>query len=224
MLNYKGMSDRTKKLRKTAFETSLPDPPTDSIVASYFSRPPKYSEEEQKQMYVRYVEKVFKKLHPRRILHLEEKWPLGHWLRNTRSCARLTQEDIGDAIGQSANYVAKIETEEVPPWEIHSREAAKLAILFCLHVDALAEMAYASHAVREARKRLPDDLPALGFNTETTGPSVDLAIDLYYARNSPPVNALPQIERWLSDVRDAMRKEAQTRKMEQNMRKSPAKK
>src|SRR5947209_20330878 len=69
MLNYKGMSDRTKKLRKTAFETSLPDPPTDSIVASYFSRPSKYSEEEQKQMYVRYVEKVFRKLHPRKIVH-----------------------------------------------------------------------------------------------------------------------------------------------------------
>jgi transcriptional regulator with XRE-family HTH domain len=215
-----GMGDRTKKLRETAFEITLWTPLTDSIVDEFLSMPMEYSEEEQKQMYARYVEKALKKLHPKRIVRLAEQWPLGHWLKATRSSGHLTREDIADTIGQSASYIMQIETEQILPWEIPSDEAAKLAILFRVHIDALGEMVYASYAVREARKKLPSDLSSLGLNTETIGPSVDLAIDLYYARNSPPVNALPQIEKWLNEVRDAMKKEARARKIQQNMRKS----
>lgn len=220
MLNYKGMSDRTNKLRKSAFEASLPAPPTDLVVDTYLSLPSEYSEEEQKQMYARYVERVLRKLHPKRIVRLAEQWPLGHWLKTTRTSAHLTHEDIADAISQSASYIVQIETEQIRPWEIPSDEAARLAILFRVHIDALGEMVYASYAVHEARKKLPSDLSSLGLNPRTTGPSVDLAMDLYYARNSPPVSALPQIEKWLSEVRDAIKKEARARKIQQNMRKS----
>lgn len=222
MLNYKGMSDRTKKLQETAFETSLLAPLTDSVVDEYLSMPLEYSEEEQKQMYARYVEKVLKKLHPRQIIHLDEKWPLGRWLEATRSSAHLTREDIADTIGQSVSYIAEIETEEIPPWEIPSREAAKLAILFRMHVDALAEMVYASYAVREARKKLPSHLSSLGLNAETTGHSVDLALDLYYARNAPAMDPIVDIDKWLSDVQYEIKNEARARKRERTMRESSA--
>lgn len=201
-----------KKLRKTAFESSLPAPPTDLVVDAYLSLTPEYSEEEQKLMYVRYVEKVFKKLHPRRVVHLDEKWPLGRWLEATRSSARLTCEDIADALGQSASYVMEIETGEILPWSMPAREIAKLVILFRLHTDALAEMVYASYVVCESRRKLPGDLSVLGLDAGTTGQSVDFALDLYYARNTPTMDPVADVEKWLSDVRNEIRSEARSRK------------
>lgn len=219
MLSYNGMGDRTTKLLRAALGSMRTDPPTDLTVEAFLSLPTEFSEEERKLMYARYVEKVFKKLHPRRITRLKDKWPLGRWLEATRSSARLTREDVADALGKDAGFVTRVETEEVLPWELPSPEAARVAILFRIHADALAEMVYASYTVHAARKKLPDDPSAFGFNAETTGQSVDLALDLYYARNAPATEPRPELEEWLKEVR----REMKARKNGRPVRESPAK-
>ncbi|MDQ3742898.1 MAG: hypothetical protein M3444_00665 [Acidobacteriota bacterium] len=207
------------KLLEETLESMKAAPPTDLEVDAFLSLPTEFSEEEQRQMYIRYVEKVFKKLHPRPITRLTERWPLGRWLESTRSNACLAREDVADALGKNRDFVTKIEAEEILPWELTPSDAAKVASLFRLHAGALAAMVYTSYAVHEARRKLPNDLTAFGLNAEAPGPSVELALDLYYARNAPAVEPRREIEEWLDEVR----REMKARKNSKPVRESRAK-
>jgi transcriptional regulator with XRE-family HTH domain len=145
-----------------------------------------------------FVKNVLAELHRRPVRELAQPWPFGRWLEATRQGARLSRENVALALEKDEDFVEQIETGEILPWNLSVSDAAKIVILFRVHMDVIKQLVHSSYVVSKAREALKKaKRPHRGERFEEKDPSVKLAVDLYYARNSEFIEMSEDVTKWL---------------------------
>jgi transcriptional regulator with XRE-family HTH domain len=152
----------------------------------------------------KFTAKILEDLHPEQVQPLNKRWPLGRWIEATRKRARLTRGDIGTALGKDASFVEKLETGEILPWDLDTKEAIDIARLFRLAVKAMRQLVETSALIHQ---EYTDGITVAarshhGWRSKERKDSMKLALDLYLARNSGQPALDEKILNWLGRLEE----------------------
>jgi transcriptional regulator with XRE-family HTH domain len=118
---------------------------------------------------------------------------------------RLTRENVAAALGKDEAFVEQIETGESLPWKLSLSDAEEIVILFRVHMDVVEQLVHSSYVVSKAREALEKAESRRKKRFEEKDPSVKLAVDLYYARNSEPIEMSQEVTEWLISLRERLK-------------------
>lgn len=155
----------------------------------------------------RFVEKLLAQLHREPVRLVGRGVTFGAWVARARENAHLTLEDIGEAVGKDAAFVAQLEMGEILPWKVTPGVMAKIVILFRLHEDTVRRLMSASLSEDEDRRRASSEL------LSSPSSSDDLMAGMIdpFERHSAPPRKMPEgprlneeIVRYLSKLRSLL--------------------
>jgi len=87
-----------------------------------------------------YAEKVFRETHPEPVKTAGRDETFGVWLRAAREKAELSPNEVGVAVGRDAQYIERVESGGVQPWDLEAPALADLVFLTRLHIDGASRL------------------------------------------------------------------------------------
>lgn len=190
---------------KLVLRSKYAPPLSERAINSFLSLPDNEIKVDTKSMLAGFTKKVFASLHKRPVRQLAQPWPFGRWLEGTRQSVRLTHENVAAALGKDEAFVEQIETGEILPWKLSLSDAEEIVILFRVHMDVVEQLVHSSYVVSKAREALEKAESRRKKRFEEKDPSVKLAVDLYYARNSEPIEMNQEVTEWLISLRERLK-------------------
>lgn len=177
---------------------------TDSDVEMFMSTPDHSPSGMSERVRAKFTAKILGDLHPEPVQQIKERWPLGRWIEAVREKARLTRRDIGTALGKDDSFVEKLETGEILPWNLDTKEAIDLARLFRLAVKAMCQLVETSAIIHQ---EYIDGITVAarshrGRMSKKRKDSMKLALDLYLARNSSQPVLDEKVLNWLGRLEE----------------------
>jgi transcriptional regulator with XRE-family HTH domain len=198
------VSKRLQDLFRSKDAPELTDAEIEAFISTASEVPPGTGE----RVRAKFVRKVLEKLHPQPIHRVDEPLPFGRWLERERQKARLSREDIAVAVGKDELFIARIETEDILPWQLKPAEAASLIDLFRLEPEALKQLIIVSYAAIEGRKdaEIIASRSREGQLSKKMGGHVKQASDLRQAPNAYPKELSDAINSWLNKINEEVRR------------------
>lgn len=152
----------------------------------------------------RFVCKLLAELHGGPVRLVGRGVPFGAWVKRARENAYLTQGDIGEAVGEDAAFVARLESGETPPWEVEPAAMVQIVVLFRLHHDAVKRLMAAS--LSEQQNRPASDSSSRDSHSPSSdlmAAMTDLSERLPAGRRGRPRRPWPdeEIDRYVGELR-----------------------
>jgi transcriptional regulator with XRE-family HTH domain len=192
-----------KLILRSDYAPSIPP----EVIHTYLSLPVEEIEVDTNLMFGHFIKKVLADLHRRPVRNIAPEWPFGRWLEDTRQSVRFSRTDIAGALNKDESFVERLETGEILPWQLSLYDAAEIVILFRVHMDAIKQLVESSYVVSKAREALEkaEQSGHRGKPFAEADPLAKLTVDLYYARNSEPIEMSEEAKQWLKDLLDELK-------------------
>lgn len=134
--------DRTFEILYDAILAEGMTPVTEEEAGEYFGNesPGPEDEVELQRGRAQFAKIMLDDIHPEPVWAITGRQAFGQWLKEERERARLTRQMIASALDQEVSFVEKLEAGLLSPLQLRAWEAASIAILFSMHIDAIRQL------------------------------------------------------------------------------------